>query len=84
MLFPYMLLEPYLNAVLEALSLPVLTRTPFNVQALMILAITQYHNLKNEGQALLNLAVSFAIELGMNQRGFAQTFGESQPVLEES
>jgi hypothetical protein len=77
--------EPYLNAALQALSSPSLAHTPFNVQALMILAVAQFHsNLKYEGQTWLNLAVSIALDLGMNQREFAHTFGGSQPVLEES
>jgi hypothetical protein len=82
---PWISSEPYLKTALEALSSPALAHTPFNVQALMVLAIAQYyHNLKQEGQAWLNLATSLALDLGMNQRDFAQTFGESQPVLEES
>jgi hypothetical protein len=82
---PWTSSEQYLKAALQALSLPSLAHTPFIVQALMILAIAQFHsNLKYEGQTWLNLAVSIALGLDMNRREFAHTFGECQPVLEES
>ncbi|KAH7095127.1 Quinolinate phosphoribosyl transferase [Paraphoma chrysanthemicola] len=77
--------EPYFKTALDALTSPILAHTPFNVQALMLLAIAQYHNnMKEEGHRRLHLAVSIALELRMNQKGFAQAYGESNPVLEES
>ncbi|KAF2025557.1 nicotinate-nucleotide diphosphorylase [Setomelanomma holmii] len=77
--------EPYFKTALEALTSPVLAHTPFNVQALMLFGIAQYHsNMKEEGQRRVNLAVSIALELRMNQKGFAQAYGESSSVLEES
>lgn len=77
--------EPHLKIASHALSSPFLAHTPFNVQALMLLAIAQYHsNLKQEGQVQLKMAINIALELRMNQRDFAQAYGESDPVLEES
>ncbi|KAH8724608.1 Quinolinate phosphoribosyl transferase [Phaeosphaeriaceae sp. PMI808] len=77
--------EPYLKEASQSLDSPTLAHTPFNIQALMLFAIAQYHsNFKNEGRARLNLAITIAIELRMNQKGFAQAYGESDPVLEES
>lgn len=82
---PWASSEPYFKTALDALTSPILVHTPFNVQALMLFAIAQYHsNLKEEGHRRLNLAVSIALELRMNQKGFAQAYGESSPVLEES
>lgn len=77
--------EPYLTAAIHALDSPSLTHTPFAVQALMLLGITQYHmNMKQEGQKRHDLAVSIAIALRMNEKEFAHGYGESNPVLEES
>jgi hypothetical protein len=77
--------EPYLRTALQALSSPVLAHTPFVVQALLLLALAQYHsNMKQDGQKQLGIAIEIALELGMNQREFAQAYGESNPVLEES
>jgi len=77
--------DPYFRTALQSLGSPVLAHTPFNVQALMLFGLAQYHfNMKEEGQRHHNLAVSIAIELRMNQRSFAQAYGESNPVLEES
>lgn len=82
---PWTASESYYERALQALNSPVLPHSPFNVQALMLFAIAQYHcALKEEGMKMVNLAVTIAIELGMNQKGFAQAHGESNPVLEES
>jgi hypothetical protein len=82
---PWASSEPYFKTALDTLTSPILAHTPFNVQALMLFAIAQYHsNLKEEGHGRLSLAVSIALELRMNQKGFAQAYGESNPVLEES
>jgi hypothetical protein len=77
--------EPYMEMASLALRSPLLGHSPFNVQALTLLALAQYHsNLKQEGQAQLSLAIEIALELRMNQRGFAEAYGESNSVLEES
>ncbi|KAF2827486.1 hypothetical protein CC86DRAFT_290224 [Ophiobolus disseminans] len=77
--------EPYFKTALQSLTSPNLAHTPFNVQALMLFALARYHfNMKEEGQKLLELAVSIAVELRMNEKCFAQVYGESNPVLEES
>jgi hypothetical protein len=77
--------EPYYQVVLKTLNSPRLAHTAFSVQALMLLAIARYHtNSKQEGQTRLSMAISIALELRMNQRGFAQAYGEADPVLEES
>jgi hypothetical protein len=76
---------PFYQTVLQALNSSNLAHTPFNVQALMLLAVARYHtNSKQEGQIRLNMAISIALELRMNERGFAQAYGEMNPVLEES
>lgn len=76
---------PYFEAVLRRMSSQKLPHTPFVVQALMLFALARYHfNMKAEGQKWLNLAVSIALELRMNEQGFAQAYGESNTVLEES
>lgn len=77
--------EPYYEVGLEAINAPTLPRTPFNVQALMLFAIAQHHSdLKPESRKTLDLAISIALELQMNDRCFAQAYGEADPVLEES
>jgi hypothetical protein len=82
---PWTSSEPYLGKSLQALSSPLLAHTPFNVQALMLLGLAQHHsNMKQEGHAQLGIAIEIALELGMNQRAFAQAYGESSLVLEES
>jgi hypothetical protein len=82
---PWTSSEPYWQTVLQLLKPSMLAHTPFNVQALMLLAIARYHiNSKQEGQTRLNMAIAIALELRMNERGFAQAYGEMNPVLEES
>lgn len=77
--------EPYYEAALQAISSIALPRTPFSVQALMLFAVAQCHSdRRHEAQKKVNLAVAIAIELRMNQKGFAQMYGEANPVLEES
>jgi hypothetical protein len=77
--------EPYYGPAHEALGSPFLTHTPFVVQALMLFAIAQHHSdLRQDSYNTLNFAVSMALELNMNQKSFAQAYGESNPVLEES
>ncbi|KAH4221081.1 hypothetical protein HBI06_161980 [Parastagonospora nodorum] len=76
---------PYKKTAIQALKSPFLAHTPFNVQALLLFAIAEYHSdCKPEGQGQLNLAVKIALELHMNQQAFAQVYGEGSPVLEES
>ncbi|KAF1920553.1 Quinolinate phosphoribosyl transferase [Ampelomyces quisqualis] len=75
----------YMKTAIQALRSPLLVHTPFVVQALMLLALALHHcNLKQESHERLSVAIDFALELGMNQRGFAQAYGESNQVLEES
>jgi hypothetical protein len=82
---PWTSSEPYYQIVIAALNPSKLAHTAFSVQALMLLAIARYHvNSKQEGQTRLNTAISIALELRMNQKGFAQAYGEADPVLEES
>ncbi|KAJ4983331.1 C6 transcription factor [Stagonosporopsis vannaccii] len=77
--------EPYYQAALEAISSPLLPRTPFNVQAVMLFAIAQHHqDFRPESRKTLDLAILIALELDMNKRDFARLWGEGNPVLEES
>lgn len=77
--------EPYYQAALEAISSPLLPRTPFNVQAVMLFAIAQHHqDMRPESRKTLDLAILIALELDMNRRDFARLWGEGNPVLEES
>jgi hypothetical protein len=77
--------EPYCKAALDALSSPLLSRTPFTVQALMLFAIAQHHqDMRPEARKTLDLAILIALELDMNKRDFARIHGEGDPVLEES
>lgn len=72
-------------AAIQALTSPVLAPTPFVVQALMLLALAQFHSdMKQQAQNQLLRAVNMALELQMNQQNFARAYGESNPVLEES
>ncbi|KAH8728108.1 hypothetical protein GQ44DRAFT_610186 [Phaeosphaeriaceae sp. PMI808] len=80
---PWIPSEPYYENALHALQHPV--NTPFNVQALMLLGHAQFHSdIRDEGDRSLSVAVTMALQLGMNDRNFAQAFGEGNPVLEES
>jgi hypothetical protein len=77
--------ESYYEAALSVLNSPTLAHTPFNVQALMLFAIAQYHcSLKLQARKKLDIAIAMALKLRMNERDFAQTYGEGDPVLEES
>lgn len=77
--------EPYYEAAEQALGSQHLFRTPFNVQALMILAIAQLHTGRTrESRRSLDTATSIAIDLCMNTQEFAVAYGEGNPVLEES
>lgn len=60
-------------------------RTPFNVQALALLALAQHHDAKrDEARKSLDAAVAMALALRMNEQGFARAYGEGNAVLEES
>lgn len=77
--------EPYYQAALEAISSPLLPRTPFNVQAVMLFAVAQHHqDFRPESRRTLDLAILIALELDMNKRDFARLWGEGNAVLEES
>jgi hypothetical protein len=76
--------EVYYEVALAALHVPHMLRSPFNVQALMLFAIAQHHQcLKAESRVTMNMAVGIALGLGMSEKGFAQAYGEDNPVLEE-
>ncbi|CAG8257515.1 unnamed protein product [Penicillium salamii] len=58
---------------------------PFDVQALLLYSIAVYWcNEPDEGVALLNDVIRLAVTLEMNKKHFAQTYGEGNPVVEES
>ncbi|KAF3047399.1 hypothetical protein E8E12_003221 [Didymella heteroderae] len=77
--------EPYYQAALEAISSPLLPRTPFNVQAVMLFAIAQHHqDMRMESRRTLDFAILLALELDVHKRDFARLWGEGNPVLEES
>lgn len=79
--------ETYYQAAFEAINSPLLPRTPFNVQATMLLAIAQRHGheaMRSESRKTLDLAILLALELDMHTRDFARLWGEGDPVLEES
>lgn len=77
--------DPYYQAAFEAISSPLLPRTPFNVQAIMLFAITQHHQtMRRESRETLDFAILLALELDMHTRDFARLWGEGNPVLEES
>jgi hypothetical protein len=79
--------ETYYQAAYEAISSPLLPRTPFNVQASMLLAIAQRHGreaMRSGSRKTLDFAILLALELDMNRRDFARLWGEGNPVLEES
>ncbi|KAF2869159.1 hypothetical protein BDV95DRAFT_609393 [Massariosphaeria phaeospora] len=77
--------EPHYETALRALSRPILPRSPFTVQALMFFSVAQYHwDLRLESRLTLDAAIDMALELQMNTRAFASTYGEWNPVLEES
>jgi len=75
--------DPYYENALQALQQP--AATPFNVQALMLLAVGQHQcDKKESARATMDLAVSMALQLRMNEKDFARTYGEGDAVLEES
>ncbi|KAF1928815.1 nicotinate-nucleotide diphosphorylase [Didymella exigua CBS 183.55] len=77
--------EPYYQAALEAITSPLIPRTPFSVQAIMLFAIAQHHqDLRPESRKTLDSAILLALELDMHKRDFARLWGECNPVLEES
>ncbi|KAJ5773705.1 hypothetical protein N7457_008601 [Penicillium paradoxum] len=58
---------------------------PFDVQALLLYSIAIYWcNKTQNGVELLDEAIRMAVALGMNKKEFAQTYGEADPVVEES
>lgn len=59
--------------------------SPFQVQALMLFAVTQHHcDRMNEARQTLDAAVELGVRLRMNENDFARKHGEENPVLEES
>ncbi|KAJ4300685.1 hypothetical protein N0V90_002773 [Kalmusia sp. IMI 367209] len=69
----------------RALESPMLPRTPWSVQALMLFAAAQRHcNLPRESRQTLNTTIAIALELQMNTREFAVSYGEGDSVVEES
>lgn len=76
--------EPYYMTALKAITSPDLAHTPFNVQALMLFALAEFHSdFRVEARKRLSTAVAIAVELCMNERDFARAYGEGDPVLEE-
>jgi hypothetical protein len=77
--------EPFYHAARAGLEPSVLVHSPFNVQALMLFALAEFHqDMRIEAQKRLEEAISMALELRMNERGFARAYGQSDPVLEEA
>ncbi|KAF2828271.1 hypothetical protein CC86DRAFT_439329 [Ophiobolus disseminans] len=75
--------DPYYEAALQALQQP--ATSPFNVQALMLFAVAQHQCDKRESsRGTMDLAVSMALQLHMNEKDFARAYGEGDVVLEES
>jgi hypothetical protein len=69
---------------LEAITSPNLTHTPFNVQALMLFALAEFHcDNRVEARKKLSTCTAMALELHMNERDFARAYGENDSVLEE-
>jgi hypothetical protein len=82
---PWVPSEPYYEAALKAVDALTLAHTPFNVQALMLLALAEFYcDLRSEARKRLETAVTIALELSMNERDFAQAYSEGDPVLAES
>lgn len=82
---PWVLSDPYYEAAVKAVDPLTLAHTPFNVQALMMFALGQFHcNLKGEARKTLSVATTIALALGMNERAFAQAYSGGDPVLAES
>jgi hypothetical protein len=73
----------YYETALQALQQPAMT--PFNVQALALLALGQYNcGMRDLALATMAQATAMGLNLGMNRKEFAQAFGEGSSVLEES
>ncbi|KAF2443935.1 nicotinate-nucleotide diphosphorylase [Karstenula rhodostoma CBS 690.94] len=82
---PWTQSELHYEVAEKALGPENLPRTPWNVQALMILATAQLHTDRmRESRRSLDTATSIALELCMNTKEFAVVYGEGSPVLEES
>ena len=76
--------KPYQMIALEAVTLPDLAHTPFNVQALLLFALAEFHSISRaEARKHLDKAIKIALELRMNERDFARAHGEGSAVLEE-
>ena len=70
---------------LTEMAAPDLPRTPFSVQALLILSIgTHCCSDFQLARDTLDRAINIALELGMHCRNFAAANGNRDPVLEES
>lgn len=71
------------NAIFEIRSKAI--PDPFDVQAILLYSIAIYWcNEPKHGVELLNEAIQKAVAIGMNKNEFARTYGEGNPVLEES
>ncbi|KAL6711772.1 hypothetical protein ACN47E_002815 [Coniothyrium glycines] len=80
---PWAPTEVYYEAATRALRTD--EATPFQVQALMLFALAQHHcDLPKEARQTLDVAVALALQLHMHEQAFARTYGEGNPVLEES
>jgi hypothetical protein len=76
--------EPYYVAAIKAITSPNLEYTPFNVQALLLFALAEFHcDFRVEARKRLSTGTAMALGLCMNERDFARAYGENDPVLEE-
>jgi hypothetical protein len=58
---------------------------PFDVQAILLYSVAVYWcNEPDHGVELLNEVIRMAVTLGMNEKEYAQNYGEGNAVLEES
>lgn len=71
----------YESTLLATQNAPI---SPFNVQALAIMAVAQHHDARGEARNSLDRAVDMAVALGMHEKNFAVAWGEGEGVLEES
>lgn len=77
--------ETYHVTAMEAVTSHDLAHTPFNVQALLLFALAEFHSSSRpEARRHLDKAITIALELRMNERDFARAYGEGSAVLEES
>lgn len=82
---PWVSSESYRESALKALDPLTLAHTPFDVQALMLFSLAEFHcDLRSEARERLGTAVAVALALGMNEKDFAQAHSEGDPVLAES